>query len=188
MAAELTLTSLPAPAGAVLANVAGALTALSGLGHLPSASAVGEVLRTWSLRGRLQRLNLNNVPWWLDVAHNEESAELLSQTLVQVMSAEALSQCTVVLGMLGDKPVDQVVGALARVATHWLVVDLDSPRALESEHLAKKVKQVSSAPVECFRSVAAGMSVARARATNGSCVVVTGSFHTVGPALAWLGR
>lgn len=184
--APTTRAGLSRPRGAVLANIAGAFAALAALNELPSTSALTAAMNAWSLPGRLQRLDLD-VPWWLDVAHNTESALLLKDTLLQAMAEENLHTCVVIIGMLGDKPVDDVLSALSAVATQWFVVGLDSPRALPAEQLAQRVKQVSDAPVEVLQSVAAGMAVARARVGALACVAVTGSFHTVGPALAWLG-
>ncbi len=177
--------ALPQPVGAVLDNLAGALAALSVSGLLPDDSQLRQVFTDWSFRGRLQRLDLDAV-WWLDVAHNLESADLLARTLAKSMEQDSLTECIAVIGMLADKPVDQVIECLSPLVTHWLIVGLDSERALPPEDLAKKVQRVSPAKVEVLQSVAAGMAVARARAKRNDCVVVTGSFHTVGPALAWL--
>ncbi|MFK8030795.1 MAG: folylpolyglutamate synthase/dihydrofolate synthase family protein [Gammaproteobacteria bacterium] len=179
--------SMVLPVGAVLANMTGALTAMAMLKTLPTDQVLNAVFSSWSFRGRLQRLELD-VPWWLDVAHNAESAALLAATLERSMRQESLRECYVVIGMLGDKPVDDVIKSLAPLASQWLIVGLDSPRALTVDELAEKVKQVSASPVEQYQSVAAGLAIARARAQAGSCIVVTGSFHTVGPALAWLGQ
>ncbi len=184
---SISLSNLPRPRGAVLDNMAGALAALAVADLLPDEQQLKDVFSNWSLRGRLQRIELE-VPWWLDVAHNTESAELLANTLLEANEREHREECFVVIGMLGDKPVDDVVEAMARVATQWLVVGLDSPRALNPAELVKKVQQASTARVEVLQSVAAGLAVAKARANVHDCIVVTGSFHTVGPALAWLNR
>ena len=118
---SVTRHDLPRPVGAVLDNLAGALTALAALDLLPSSQQLADVLSHWSLRGRLQRLELG-ATWWLDVAHNTESAALLATTLAGSMSREGLTECYVVLGMLADKPVDDVILALSPLVTHWLVV------------------------------------------------------------------
>jgi len=182
------LAALPAPMldGAVqYDNAAAALTALNLLGapgaceHERIARGLGAV----RLPGRFQRVP-GEVEWILDVAHNEPAAQVLAAAL----SAEPPEGRTLaVLGMLGDKDVAAVVRALDSNIDQWLLASLDEePRGLSAEALAARLPALRGAIERCG-SVTQSCARARALARPRDRVIVLGSFHTVGPALAWLG-
>ena len=75
---------------------------------------------------------------------------------------------------------------LAPVVDGWILCGLDGPRSLDAEQLRARL------PPECrslalVPDVASGCGVARALARPDDRILVLGSFHTVGPALEWLG-
>jgi dihydrofolate synthase/folylpolyglutamate synthase len=182
------LEGLPAPAlaGAVqYQNAAAALTALNLLA-IPGACDAARVARALAavrLPGRFQVVP-GEVEWILDVAHNEPAAVVLAEALGQRPCA---GNTFAVLGMLGDKDVDAVAGALDGRIDHWLLVGLEAePRGLSSAALEARLPPLRS-PIELCGGVAEGCARARQLARAGDRIVVLGSFHVVGPALVWLG-
>ena len=181
------LSNLPAPAlaGAIqYQNAASAIAALRAL-LAPRAldkSAVAQGLRELRLPGRLQVV-AGPVEWLLDVAHNPAAAAVLASEL---RSRPVHGRTIAVLGMLGDKDVAAVAAELDALVDAWVLCTIDEPRGLDAEQLRARLGQVRG---ECESSpgVAQGCERARALAVPGDRVLVCGSFHTVGPALQWLG-
>jgi dihydrofolate synthase/folylpolyglutamate synthase len=182
------LETLPAPHldGAVqYDNAAAALTALNLLG-VPGAcehARIAQALEAVRLPGRFQRVP-GEVEWILDVAHNEPAAQVLAAALA---ARPARGRTLAVLGMLGDKDATAVARALDTSVDHWVLASLDAePRGLSAAALAARLPSLR-APIEHCGPVAQSCTRARALARPGDRVGVFGSFHTVGPALVWLG-
>jgi len=146
------------------------------------AGAATRALERVSLRGRLQVVP-GSPEWILDVAHNPPAAAVLADALRQRPCA---GRTLAVCGMLGDKDVAAVGAALAPVIDEWLLAGIAEPRGLDASTLARRLppqcRVVAQAP-----DVAAACAAARARAAVADRIVVFGSFHSVGPALEWLG-
>lgn len=182
------LDQLPAPAlaGAIqYQNAAAALTALNLLG-VPGACERDRIARGLSrvrLPGRFQRVP-GEVEWVLDVAHNEQAAAVLA---AELRSQPVRGRTIAVAGMLADKDATAVGRELDGVIDHWLLADLsDEPRGLSAEALKSRLPPLRGA-LELMPNVAAACARARELARPRDRVVVLGSFHVVGPALAWLG-
>lgn len=174
----LPMATLPAPA--LRDNAASALAAFVALEPRLTAATAAEALGRIRLAGRLQRVP-GAVEWWLDVAHNPAAAAMLAGALA---AAPCAGHTWCVLGMLADKDAGGVVSALAPQVDGWFLASLEPPRGLPAETLAERL------PVEA-RAAAPGVAeaceLARRAAVAGDRIVVCGSFHTVGPAMEWLG-
>jgi dihydrofolate synthase/folylpolyglutamate synthase len=184
------LAGLPRPAlpGSVqLANAATALMALEQLrGRLPLArEAVERGLRRVALPGRFQRWHdaRRGVEWLLDVAHNPAAAAALAANL---RALPPPGRTLAVCGMLGDKDVPGVVAELRDPVDAWYSATAEGPRALDATELARRA---GGASIVMRPSGTVPEALARAceDARAGDRILVFGSFHTVGPALAWLG-
>jgi len=185
------LGALPAPAlpGAIqYRNVA---TAIAALQCLPApqrpaahcdAAAIGRAVSTLSLPGRLQRV-ARRAQWLLDVAHNAAAAAVLAAELRVLPAAR---RTFAVFGALADKDVAAVSHQLDGLIDHWIFCTLTEERGLDAGTLATRCGEFTGTR-ESADSVAAGCARAEALAHAGDRVLVFGSFHTVGPALAWLG-
>ncbi|NNF16157.1 MAG: bifunctional folylpolyglutamate synthase/dihydrofolate synthase, partial [Gammaproteobacteria bacterium] len=176
-------SGLTLPGQSHLDNIAGALAALELLGWLPDVTTLNRVFDSWKLSGRLQVVP-GEVEWWLDVAHNEGSVRALVRALTHNPES---GNCICIIGLLADKPAAAMLTALLPCVTEWIVVALDTSRAIPATEIADELYRQGVRKVSVMHSVAAGCAVARARSKAGDRVVVTGSFHTVGPAMAWLG-
>jgi dihydrofolate synthase/folylpolyglutamate synthase len=189
--AALQLPALPAPnlAGPQqYANAAAAIAALELLPLLPALSpaTAAQGLRAVTLPGRFQRLppaSRGGVEWILDVAHNPAAAQVLANNLASLPRA---ARSIAVVGILDDKDVAGIVGALAGQIDSWIACSIDAPRGLTAQALVARSGLPAAGALQ-EQSIAAGLARASELARPGDRVVVFGSFLTVGPALQWLG-
>jgi dihydrofolate synthase/folylpolyglutamate synthase len=178
------MPALPGPIQ--VANAATALMTLRLLqSRLPlSRSALESGLRAVGLPGRFQRVaDPRGFEWVFDVAHNPAAAATLAANL---RALPVRGRTFAVCGMLGDKDVPGVVGTLRDSFDHWLAATSEGPRAIDADELRLRAA-AAGVDLEPAGSVAAAMHRAAGLARPGDRVVVFGSFHTVGPALAGLG-
>lgn len=179
---------LPKPAlqGSVqIYNAAAALTALNCLSpQLPiGRSAIEAGLRTVRLPGRFQIVP-GPVEWLLDVAHNALSAQTLADNLANCVERR---RTIAVFAALADKDIAAMVDALRAHIDTWVVVGLSSARALSTENLAERLRQLGVKAVVSADSVASACALARDLARPGDRILAFGSFLVVGPALDCLG-
>jgi dihydrofolate synthase / folylpolyglutamate synthase len=181
------LTGLPPPALAGLVQYANAATALAALdagGWLPGEATVAAGLRAVRLAGRFQVLP-GPVTWVFDVAHNQGSAAVLADTMIEQRTA---GRTIVVAGMLADKDAAAVGREIRRaLGAQDLVcaVTLPGERGRAAQDLALAWEPVLGRAVATAVSVEDGCAYAAQSAGPGDRVVVFGSFHTVAPALEW---
>lgn len=179
---------LPLPAIAGAAQLANAATALAVLEAAEPALLVPDdcvrrgLAGTW-IAGRFQVVE-GSPEWILDVAHNADAARVLAESLaMRPCSGRTLAVC----GILADKDVEAIAGCLAPAVAEWIAVGLPGPRAIDPAGLAGSLEAASGRPTRVCRDVAEGCAAARSAARRDDRILVFGSFHTVGPALEWLG-
>jgi dihydrofolate synthase/folylpolyglutamate synthase len=180
------LTRLPAPALEGVAQTGNAATALAALRQLADRlpldrAAIESGLASVRLPGRFQRVpGPGGIEWVLDVAHNPAAAATLAANLAR----HAVPGRTVgVCGMLDDKDVGGVLVALRDRVDRWFAATTEGPRGLADTALAARARAVGVEMVAAG-SVTDAMGLAAREARTGDRIVVFGSFHTVGPALA----
>ncbi len=168
-------------------NAAGVLMALDLLTEqLPvSELAIRSGLQCFQPEGRFQ-LICGAPCWILDVAHNEQAAQELCSSLAMFNTDGALH---VVAGMLRDKDHKAVLSPLLELADTWHMVDVAGARGYSAAALAGQVRQWDrSARVRSHGSMAAALSFLQRHSGVRDRVLITGSFITVGAALALLDR
>jgi dihydrofolate synthase / folylpolyglutamate synthase len=148
-----------------------------------SEHTVTVALRNVSLPGRFQTVHVASVEWILDIAHNEPAAAIFAG---HVRERPTEGRTFAVVGILGDKDAGAIARLVGPVVDHWILCGIPGPRGTSAEDLAKRMSLPDSRTT-LAASVEAGCEVARATAKPGDRVLVFGSFHTVGPALQWLG-
>lgn len=186
-------------------NASAVLCALECLSsRLPlTRGAIEQGLTTVTLPGRFQvlrrtqpvspgippavLLTLDSLPvateWILDVAHNPAAAQALAaQLAARPTSGRTIAVC----GILGDKDIESIAGALQDAFDAWVVVGLQSARAVAVDALAQRLAKMNANVAATAADVSAGCEVAQKMARAGDRIVVFGSFLTVGPALEWL--
>jgi dihydrofolate synthase/folylpolyglutamate synthase len=145
--------------------------------------AIERGLETVALPGRFQITRRHGVDWILDVAHNPAAAQALA---AQLAAHRASGRTLAVCGILGDKDIDGVAAALRGAFDAWIVVGLDSPRAVPLNDLSQRLANAGASVAARAESVASGCEIAETMARAGDRIVAFGSFLTVGPALEWL--
>ena len=172
-------------------NAATALAAIEALGGVDlNERVVAHALRTVKLPGRFQTVMVESadgrcVEWILDIAHNEPAAAIFA-THVAERAVGSSGRTFAVVGILGDKDAAAIARIVDPVVDHWILCSLDGPRGTSAADLRQRM-QLPGPKVTLAASVEEGCTVARATAKPGDRVLVFGSFHTVGPALRWLG-
>ena len=163
-----------------LRNAAAALCALDTLREsIPLAMQdVRRGLAQVELPGRFQVLP-GRPRVILDVAHNPQAAGALADNLADAGYA---AQTIAVCGMLRDKDIGGVVGALAQRVTRWHLATLPGPRGARAAEVAAHLH----GDVHCHDSPAEAFAAAREAAGEGDKIVVFGSFLTVAEVMAWL--
>jgi len=162
-----------------LRNAAAALCALDVLDLPIAMQEVRRGLAEVALPGRFQVLP-GRPQVILDVAHNPQAAKTTADNLAASgFSPETLAVC----GMLRDKDIPGVLGAVAPRITRWHLATLAGLRGAEAAELAKHLPgrkvQLHASPAEAFQA-------AREGAGEDDKIVVFGSFLTVGEVIAWL--
>lgn len=148
----------------------------------PGREAVVEGVAGVRWPGRLECERVGGQTWIFDAAHNPAGAEALTAAL---RALELPRPIVGVVGILGDKDWTAMLGALVGLADTLLLTV--PPTAPEHRRWDPGVAAAAFAAdrVVCIRDFALALAEARERAGAGT-VVVTGSFHTVGDALAAL--
>ena len=160
-------------------NAATALVALDAAGLVPwPAPGRTVVIPGAALPGRFQRVGR----WIFDVAHNPSGAEVLSETIVAVAPPRPI---VALLGVLGDKDWRGIMRGLARVVDE---VVLTRPPSAPAARVWDVDEALAFARTFAWRAVAErDFDVALTRAcAMGATTLITGSFHTVGDAMARL--
>ncbi|TMG82552.1 MAG: bifunctional tetrahydrofolate synthase/dihydrofolate synthase [Betaproteobacteria bacterium] len=167
-----------------LANAATALTALDALRErLPvGMGAIREALVSVELPGRFQVLPGRPVTV-LDVAHNPQSARVLSEALAAMGFHR---QTRAVFGVMADKDIDRIIAAVKGRVDDWHVATLPSPRGATAQRLRERLESagVASAAIREFEDAGDAYLAARGASGEADRIIVFGSFLTVAAALA----
>ena len=192
---------LPRPALS-LTNTANALSAVLASPLNIDKSAIEKALQTVKLAGRFDYRETHNRHWLFDVAHNEQGVEFLLAQLVPLWQQHLATQNSskhvtsksasikMLFSMLGDKDINKVVQHLTEAdlpISDWFIAEIDYPRAASTEQLQDILSSyVDSAQIHEFKR----LSEATYAVIDGShaqdLIIVCGSFHTIGEALAAL--
>jgi dihydrofolate synthase/folylpolyglutamate synthase len=165
-----------------LLNAAAVMMALEVLrDRIPvSMQAVRQGMMLVELPGRFQVLP-GRPTVVLDVAHNQQAAGVLAENLSNM---GFFPETWAVLGMLGDKDVEGIVGLMRDRVDHWFFAALPGPRGLTAEALAKRAHECGiNQGVQCFASPADAFTIAKKSAAEGDRIIVFGSFLTVSEVL-----
>ena len=168
-----------------LQNAAAVLALIESLGltSILQAQTINQALAALVLPGRLQRIRVAGNAFVVDVAHNADSARALSAFIGALRD---IDRVITVIGVLAGKDLDAMIRELEPVVHRWIACTADAANALPADDLAAQVVQTTGKPCLIAGSVEAALVSAQDAATGADLIVVTGSFHTVGPALRWL--
>lgn len=182
-----TWADLPAPAlhgDFQRDNAAAALMALSCLqARLPvSIDQLRLGLRQARLKGRFQIVP-GEVSLVLDVAHNGQAAEALAANL---RALDCPGRVHGVLGILKDKDPQAIAGPPASRIDYWYLGQSADPRALPARDLRAGLAGIAAdEKLSEFGAIVEAFRAATEKARAGDCILVFGSFSTVGAVLQY---
>jgi dihydrofolate synthase/folylpolyglutamate synthase len=184
---DLALTT-PLLGGHQAHNAALAVRALSVLPEAlrPALESVREGVALTHWPGRLQAETIGGITWFFDVAHNVAGVQALTAALHALPVPKPI---VAVVGVLGDKDWRNMLTPLHRLAGPVLLTTPPTAppdRRWDPTEVLAAVPHPQAQIVPDF-TAALERAHALAAAAHGS-VLVTGSFHTVGDALAAFDR
>ena len=130
------------------------------------------------LPGRFQRTGR----WIFDVAHNPDGVRTLASSLALVAHDEPV---VAVMCVLGDKDWRAMLDILAPMVTRFILTDAPTAPPSRAWRLAEAVEYARGREYVVHGEPDFGAALTRAQRDAGT-IVVTGSFHTVGDAMARL--
>ena len=114
----------------------------------------------------------------LDCAHNPESVKELATALRDHFTYK---RCILVLGVMEDKPIDQLIEIIENIADHIILVKPNQKRSADPEILLKILAK-SQKVVEIIEEIPYALSTARNISNPDDIICVTGSVFTVAEA------
>jgi dihydrofolate synthase / folylpolyglutamate synthase len=161
-------------------NLAFALTMLDAAGEpfRVGPRAAAEALSRVRIPGRFQHVGR----YIFDVAHNAAGAAVVAQTLATIQPQPPVA---VVLCVLRDKDWREMMRALRPVVSHFVLTMAPTAPASRAWSLDEALAFATSEGLSAESVPDFDAALTRARAC-GETILVTGSFHTVGDAMARL--
>lgn len=178
---EKRINDLPLPALAGDVQIDNAAAAIAGLrqlsGRLPvDRWAITRGLRSARLPGHMERLHVDGVEWLFDVAHNEDSARVLAETL---RSEPLAGQVIAVFAAMKRKALPGILDAMHGVIDQWLLPELADEQAQPPNVIARALEQRRGSGSVKVGSLTETLERLRRRARPADRVVVFGSYRTV---------
>ena len=123
----------------------------------------------------------------LDVGHNVDAIGRLADF---VKSLKINGKVYAVFGMLKDKEISQCYQILKPFIDEWLLASIDIQRGMSADQLKLQILQsgdeeAGKANIKCFDRVTDAYINAKKRLEFDDCLLVFGSFHTVGDIISY---
>ncbi|WP_166924352.1 bifunctional tetrahydrofolate synthase/dihydrofolate synthase [Xanthomonas sp. 60] len=177
---ELPMPRLSGPVQ--LANAGAAIAALRALDRPVPRAAWAQGIAAAHVEGRLQRFERDGVQVLVDVGHNPQAAAALCRAL----RAEGVPGRThAIYAALQDKDAAGVAAALADTIDTWTLAGLAGARGQTAAALSARLGPDLAGAAQVV-DVPTALEQVLQGAARGDRVLVFGSFHTAGQALAWL--
>lgn len=162
-----------------------------GNASLAVAACVEMGKKGWDIPEKAVREGLKNARWEgrleiigehptivVDCAHNPEGAKKLTQSLREFFS---FKRCLLVVGIMKDKPIDEMLAELAGLADHIFLVRPDQERSEDPQELKRGLAPWPVA-VDIVERIPDALNVVRAHAGPDDLICITGSIFTVAEA------
>jgi len=119
----------------------------------------------------------------VDGAHNADGVEVLVEALEEEFPT---TRWQLLLGVMGDKNIEAMVGKLAPLCDGIVVTAPESERAVSPDELGEMVRSLVDVPVAIVPDVRVALNEARSAAGLDGAVLVAGSLYLVGEVRALL--
>ncbi|MEH0019301.1 MAG: folylpolyglutamate synthase/dihydrofolate synthase family protein [Desulfobacter sp.] len=128
--------------------------------------------------GRLERIQENPLVI-LDGAHNLKAAQVLGKYLSGAVKEKRL---TLVLGILDDKPHQEMLGHLVPLADRVVITRAKIDRSIDTGTLATSVKKIFNGELTIIEEVSEAVSHAISTSSDKDAVCIAGSLYVAGEA------
>ena len=147
-----------------------------------SEDAIRQGLSTTFIPARFEQVSLpSGQTIVIDGAHTPASTAALS---IAVQEKYPETSVAIIFGMLADKEKQSIIDPLRQIASEWIAVAPQNPRALPVHELRSEITSVG-VDVQTANSVSEGIALATGSAAD--VIVVTGSFAVAAEARVALG-
>ncbi len=176
-----TILSIPLSGKYQVLNALCALKTTEVLNMFGEQSA-GEALGKAVLPARFQVASIKGKTVVFDVAHNPQAASVLCKTLTQQFGDLTIS---IIAGIMADKEKQAMLLNYTGCAANLIITRPKTPRVAKPSELAQLVPESFNGTVTIIEDV--GDAVCFAMEKFEGVICITGSFYTVGEAMAALG-
>lgn len=146
-----------------------------------SMKTIREGLKSARWEGRLEIISTRPFVI-LDCAHNPDGVRKLTLSLRETFS---FRRCIVVLGIMNDKPAQEMLQIISEVADHLILVKPGQNRAMEPALLINHLQDWGK-PVEIVEQIPYAVRKAKLSASPDDLICITGSIFTVAEAKKFL--
>ncbi|HEY4606806.1 MAG TPA: cyanophycin synthetase, partial [Acidimicrobiia bacterium] len=160
-----------------LVNLANAVAATEALiGRKLDLESARDAAAAATMPGRMEPLARHPLIM-VDGAHNADGVAVLADSLKEEYPTV---RWQLVLGVMGDKNVEAMIGWLAPMVDGIVVTAPQSERAVPPNELLERIADLVDVPVVAENDVARALEIARGEAGEGGAVLVAGSLYLVG--------
>jgi dihydrofolate synthase / folylpolyglutamate synthase len=118
----------------------------------------------------------------MDCAHNPDGVIKLTQTLREFFQFQ---RCILVLGMMEDKPIDEMLEIFSKIADHIILVKPNQKRSMDPKQLINRL-QGNQKQIEIINDISYALQTAKKSAGHNDLICITGSIFTVSEAKQFL--
>ena len=118
----------------------------------------------------------------IDSAHNPDGVRSLTRTLREYFTFE---RCLLVIGLMEDKPIDEMLKIFSQTGDHFFLVKPNQPRALDPNILAKRLSDIQK-PIDIIPDIPYALKSAKKSSNPNDLICITGSIYTVSEAKQFL--
>jgi dihydrofolate synthase/folylpolyglutamate synthase len=146
--------------------------------RLPVSAPIQErAIDELTLPGRIQCFQESGREWVFDVSHNPQAVEYLS---AELQLKQTKGKTWALFAALASKDVANMLKPMERLVDHWLLPQLQDPRAMMQESLQKMLTSMGCAALTGFSTTKEALAHFYQFSSVGDRCVVFGSFVLLG--------
>ena len=167
-------------------NVCAAAQAVALLGEEFESAQVQRAVDRSIRPGRLQRLQVGDKHYLLDVAHNPAAIDKL---LEHIAASHCNGRVIALFSVMKDKAVGEMLAACANRFDAWFLGDQpDNPRAMPADEIANLLREQQQGMISISKNLRQAFRRAQSLMNEEDLLVVFGSFFTVATVMPQLDK